>query len=206
MKDIGDYKERYAEYFQRFNQLAVGEFADLTYGNDQPNDTASSLESIIAYWNYIEKTGVDNSIGSQHILNAGAGASSWMFRSLAMGTKYIVSCCDPHERYLVLVREVCGGIEGSLNIWFHEGMPRLPQRQYNHVYYDYGTIERIPYLGLAIDMAMQSVYVDDVGLKQGAYSYREIVIKLCEAKKLRWFDCEESLDSSNRAGIIIEKP
>lgn len=209
MIDINDYTEKYAEYFRQFNRLAVGDDADLSYGNDQPNATASSLESIIAYVNYAERRAKEtNWVGDIDILNAGAGASSWMFRAIAEDhpeLKLDITCIDPNGKYLVFVNRLlhdCGLSVSSMGTGF---APWLKPK-YDHIYYDYGDIERIPYLGLVIDKATMSVYVDDVGLKQGAYSYREIVIKLCETKKLRWFDCEESLDSSNRAGIIIEKP
>ena len=58
---------------------------------------------------------------------------------------------------------------------------------------------------MAIAAAEKSVYVDDVDKRHGAYAYREITIKLCDAMGLRWFDCDDAKDASGRSGIIIEK-
>ncbi len=175
-----DYLDYYNEYFKEFNRLAVGSFADLSYGNDQPNDTASSLESLIAYANYINE-------GNGNILNAGAGVSSWIFRKLFRE----VVCIDTNNHYLDLISLICGF--SKLNL------------QFDHVYYDYGTIERLPYLGSAIDIARKSIYVDDVDSREQCLPYRETVIKLCEAMKLKWFDLPGSKDEHGRSGIVIEK-
>lgn len=190
-----DYRDFYKLYFKEFNRLATGEFADLSYGNDIPNDTASSLESIVAYANYIK--GIEGA-RAVHLLNAGAGASSWMFRKI-FGA---VICADPHKRYMHLVRMIC--LENKLYAGQFQNNMHVYGKVY-HVYYDYGSIERLPFLGSAIEQAMISVYVDDVGEGAPYKPYRDHVIALCESMKLKWFDCKESLDEYGRAGIIIQK-
>lgn len=193
---IEDYREYYNEYFKQFNIWAVDHFADLSYGSYTPNATASSLESIIAYANYIGKV-----TGEMPILNAGAGASSWMLRKIFKQ----VSCVEPHGRYLSLVREVLCQNALYYNNMYH-GMEAIRfTSYYDHVYYDYGDIERIPYLGLAIDIARKSIYVDDSDCRDDCRPYRQHVIDLCAAKGLKWFDCLEAKDEHNRWGIIIEK-
>ncbi len=199
MFKVEDYREFYNKYFVEYNRLAVGEFADLSFGDDQPKDTCSSLESCIAYANYIVSR---PNPPKWTMLNAGAGASSWMFRNMFPGK---VFCSDPNERYLNFVMEVCTinsidsdcALSGFDNFGIHERV--------DHVYYDYGMIERLPYLGRAIDLARYSVYVDDVDNREQCAPYREITIGLCKSLGLKWFDCMESKDEHGRHGIIIEK-
>lgn len=198
---VEDFREDYNQYFREFNRLAVGDFADMSYGNDKPNDTASSLESIIAYANYINRSPKIYEKGPI-ILNAGAGASSWMFRKLFDD----VICADPNKRYLELIQKICS--ENNLrahNFQEHMLVSASLYGRVDHVYFDYGDIERLPYLGSAIDAALFSIYVDDVDNRPGSFPYRQMVIDLCKKLNLKWFDCTESLDSHGRAGIIIEK-
>lgn len=212
MIKVEDYREFYNLYFKEFNRLAVGEFADLSYGKDTPNDTASSLESVVAYANYILKQEQGE---LSYILNAGAGASSWIFRKLfADGFfKMDILCCDPNEKFLKFVEHIITEnglpVDDEMSGFRHGMVMDLFEYQTNitfdHVYFDYGNIERLPYIGAAIDLAEKSIYVDDVDKRQCCYDYRDITIKLCEAMGLKWFDCDEALDSYERAGIIIEK-
>jgi hypothetical protein len=192
--NIEDYREFYNLYFKEFNRLAVGQYQQFSFGNDQPNDTCSSLESIIAYSNFI----LENSDKYFSILNAGAGASSWVFRKLFSQ----VLCSDPDKKYLDFIRHIC--IENKLDGYgFIHTLKGFNHA--DHVYYDYGMIERLPNLGQAIDIANVSVYVDDVDKRDCCYPYRQLTIDLCKSLGLKWFDCEESLDSYGRAGIIILK-
>ena len=184
--NIEDYREYYLEYFKKFHAMAVGEYADLSYGQDTPNGTSSSLESVIAYANYIDNP-------KATILNAGAGASSWMLRKLFKD----VVCIDPNLKYLHFVERICGGER----YWRGFGTTYT----FDHIYFDYGDIERLPYLGRAIDIARKSIYVDDVDNRSCAVPYRDTVIRLCEAMNLKWFDCVEAKDEYERWGIIIEK-
>lgn len=197
--NIEDYREYYNQYFKEFNRLAPPE---LSYGNDKPNDTASSLEACIAYANYI----VSNYNNNLDILNAGAGASSWMFRELfnrVMGNGVVVICADPDIRYLNLVKQVCGKLRGGP---YHHGLDWGNQTEpFTHIFYDYGDIERLPYLGHAIDMTYKSLYIDDADDRACCAPFRDIVIRLCEKKGLKWFDIEESRDEYGRRGLIIEK-
>jgi hypothetical protein len=194
MIKVEDHREFYNLYFKEFNRLAVGEFADLSYGNDQPNDTAGSLESCIAYVNYIRSRWYPGQYPS--ILNAGAGASSWMFRNI-FGN---IVCADPHERYLRFVQKICR--ENNIACYhFDKEIIYSDHNWFDHVYYDYGDIERIPYLGAVIDLAGKSLYIDDM---QDA-DYQDIVVRLCQKKGIKWFICEESRDEHGRFGIIIEK-
>lgn len=192
MLNIEDYRDHYNNYFNEFNRLAVGEYADLSYGNDKPNPTASSLESIIAYAQYV----IDRGIAP--ILNAGSGASSWMLRKLFPG---FVIDVDPNKLYIEFVQFICSKNEiDSKN--FQEG---FIHNGIYHTFYDYGDIERLPYLGAAIDITRKSIYIDDTDARDECMPYRKHVIALAESMKLRWFDCKESLDQHGRAGIIIEK-
>lgn len=195
MFKVEDYREYYNLYFKEFNRLAVGEYAGLSYGTDEPNATSSSLESIIAYANYILKSG-----SAKWLLNAGSGASSWMFRKLFDR----VVCIDPNERYNDLVELICSknGLDSDNFYTSFDIQNRFP---FNHVFYDFGNIERLPYLGSAIDIAIISVYCDDTDCRDDCKPYREHVYDLCKAMKLKCFDCVEALDEHGRYGVIIEK-
>jgi hypothetical protein len=195
MIHIEEQREFYNLYFKEFHRLAVGEYAHLSYGNDQPNDTAGSLESIVAYANYIFRS---YKSGYHQILNAGAGASSWGLRAIFEAHLGEVTSIDPHREYLHFVEMVCGK-----NLQYQDFIVgfRFDEQYFDHVYYDYGDIERLPYLGAAIDLASKSLYIDDM---QDA-AYFEIVKKLCDKQKLKIIECPESLDEHGRFGIIIEK-
>lgn len=196
MIKVEDHREFYNLYFKEFNRLAVGSFADLSYGNDKPNDTAGSLESVIAYAAHIQF----HYGNEDRILNAGAGASSWMLRKLFKD----VCCHDPHNQYLTFVAHVCH-LNGFKNLVFREGLffgDYADGGMFDHCYYDYGSIERIPYLGSAIDQTTHSLYIDDMQ----DTTYYELVKKLCAVKGLSIIECPESIDEYGRFGIIIEKP
>lgn len=191
MLNLENNRALYSRYFKEFHRLAVD--TELSYGQDIPNGTSSSLESIIAYVNYIIRTTGEK----PKILNAGAGASSWMFRNIY--PHEFITCIDPNKKYLDLVKKVCGGDR------YFQGFDTIRNERFDHIYWDYGNIERLPYLGYAIDMAKSSVYVDDVDNRSCAVPYRDTVIRLCQAMNLRWFDCTEAKDEYERWGIIIEK-
>ncbi len=190
--NIEDYRDYYAKYFTEFERLAVGEFADLSYHNDKPNGTCSSLESIIVYANYI---GPDT---GQKIVNAGAGASSWMFRKLYKN----VVCTDPHSKFLKFVQIVCKE-NGVPSENFQNNM--FLGKQVDHVYHDYGNIERLPYIGSAIDMARKSVYVDDSDDRECCLVYRNYVLDLCKSLGLKTEDRKDAIDEHGRWGLIIFK-
>lgn len=193
MIQVDEYLDFYNEYFKEFHRVAVGKWAHLSYGHDKPNDTCSSLESCVAYVNFINEFARNE----RSLLNAGAGASSWMFRQLL---KTDVACCDPVVEYLGLVKEVCRDTRGEFNLGFN-----VSWKFVDHIYFDYGSIERLPYLGKAIDMARKSIYVDDVDTRPGCLPYRDHVIALCKEMGLKWIDCKEALDKNGRWGIIILK-
>lgn len=199
---IEDYRDHYNQYFVEFNRLAVGEYADLSYGSDKPNPTASSLESIIAYANYIFNENSGTSVTK--LLNAGAGASSFMFREIFNG----VMCIDSHSKYLELVEKVCKTQQAgnwSIKSGFGNSFASVQNRRFDHVYFDYGDIERLPFLGYAIELATKSVYVDDSDCRDECMPYRNHVIDLCKAMGLKYFDCLDAKDEHGRWGIIIEK-
>lgn len=188
---IEDYKAYYELYFKVFDRFAIGEYAEFSYGVDKPNPTASSLESIIAYANYI----LTNYNKNDRILNAGSGASSWMLRNLFNNVIDI----EPNKKYAEFISLVCGYdrlafISNWADIRFND-----------HCYYDYGSIERLPYLGCAIENVSKSIFCDDTDCRDECMPYRKHVIALCEAMGFKWFDCEGSKDEHGRSGIIIEK-
>jgi hypothetical protein len=185
-----DYLEYYKKYFFEFNRLAVGKYADLSYGNPNPNPTAGSLESIIAYYNYIDDKKVK-------VLDSGAGASSWMLRSLFND----VISNDPNNHYLEFIELICNenNIKGGV---FQIGFENI---NCDHVYYDYGDAIRMPHLTDAIRVAKKSVYVDDTNHRPECFEYREYTINLCKELGFKCFDLADGFDINGRGGLIIEK-
>jgi hypothetical protein len=137
--NLSDY---YCQYFRDFRDKAPKEY--LTYGGyftGLPNAQASSFESCEAFVRMIGE--------KETLLNAGAGASSWIFRKLLKN----VYCTDPDKGYLEAVKYVVGG-----DNYIHT-IDKCPEVDY--VYWDYGNAERVPNLSKAYSLARKAMYVDD---------------------------------------------
>lgn len=187
-----NYEQAYKNYFIEFNRLAVGKYASLSYGSDKVNDTAATLESILEFADIVRDYD-----GIPIILNGGAGASSWMLRQMFKG---LVTCADPHDLYREYVEYICA----ANNIDSDRFEKEVPIMFSTHTFWDYGDIERIPYLGSVIDSTLHCIYIDDTSDQQEhGLPFRELVIKLCDKKGLAWRDSKR--DAQGRGGIIILK-
>jgi hypothetical protein len=134
--------EFYRQYFKNFRDKAPKEY--LPYGGyftGEPNPMASSLESCQALASLVGQ--------DETLLNAGAGASSWVFRKLLKN----VVCTDPDQGYLEAVKLVVGGEN------YIHGIDSCPEVDY--VYWDYGNSERVPMLQKGYSLARKAMYVDD---------------------------------------------
>ena len=181
----------YNEYFKEFNRLAVGKYADLSYGNPNPNPTAAALESLIAYSNYI---GDSNAT----ILDSGAGASTWMIRQMFNN----VVTNEPNKHYLEFIEHLCkeNGIKGGGFYLGWDGIEKV-----DHCFYDYGDSERYPNLIHAIELTNKSIYVDDTNYRPECADYKKLTIDLCNKLGLKYFYLEDVNETSTRGGLIIEK-
>ncbi len=189
-------REHYNKYFLLFKEHAPPEMLSWGYADGIPNGMASSLESIIAFSELVIK----ELQPGEFILNAGAGASSWMFRYLYPER---VICIDPDVEYLGVVREICkiGGVDASAFVGRLEDV-RLPAA---YTYWDYGNAIRYKYLSKAIEITKKAIYVDDADTRADCADFRGKVHKLAENKNLIIKDCMEANDEYGRWGVILTK-
>jgi hypothetical protein len=135
-------EQHFRQYFIEFRDRAPKEY--LIYGGyftGLPNTQASSMESCVYFASLIGE--------NDTLLNAGAGASSWMFRKLVKN----VICTDPDAGYLAAVKQVVGGDN------YIAGIDSCPQVDF--VYWDYGNGERVPFFEKGYSLARKAMYVDD---------------------------------------------
>ncbi len=142
---------------------------------------ASSLESCLALYDYIGDK-------SSTLLNAGAGASSAVFRSIMQN----VTCTDPDKSYLEVVSSIVGGDNYIHNLGNCD--------YFDYVYWDYGNWQRRPLMDVGLHLAKKAMYVDDCH-DPSVLSYAEQLAILGGHKIIK----VNSSDSYGRFGIIIEK-
>lgn len=183
-----DYYDHYLEYFKLFQKNAPKYMVDYVGGNGLPNGMASSLESCIEFAKIVKDK---NAI----ILNAGAGASSWVLRKIFPN----VICTDPDPTYLKVVQNICelGGLSTE-NFTIDNEIPMA-----DYCYYDYGNIERMPFLKKHVEATKIALYIDDSDDRPECTEYRQFVLSNFSNYKLS--DCREARDSYGRWGIILKK-
>jgi hypothetical protein len=175
-------KQVFNQYFLDFKEKAPKKFVDYGgYHTGIPNGMASSLESCLALYDFVEDK-------KSTILNAGAGASSAVLRSIFPN----VTCTDPDEEYLKAVQEIVGGENYIHNIG--------NCNYCDYVYWDYGNWQRRPLLDVGLHLAKKAMYVDDCQ-DQDVLSYATYLANLHGFKIVE----TDSLDSFGRYGIIINK-
>jgi hypothetical protein len=154
---------------------------------------ASSLESCIEFAKIVKDK---NAL----ILNAGAGASSWVLRKIFPN----VICTDPDPSYLEVVKNICqiGGLNTENFTTIPSGETPLPFRV-DYCYYDYGNIERMPFLQKHIEATKIALYIDDSDDRPECSEYRNFVIT--NFGKYNLSDCREAKDQYGRWGIILKK-
>lgn len=189
-----DYLEHFLEYFKIFEKNAPKYMVDYIGGHGLPNGMASSLESCIEFAKIVKDK-------NARILNAGAGASSWVLRKIFPN----VICTDPDEEYLDVVKKICeiGGLstDNFTTIPPIENEP-LPF-SVDYCYYDYGNWQRMPFLKNHIEATKKALYIDDTDDRPECSEYRNFV--LTNFSKYNLSDCREAKDSYGRWGIILMK-
>ncbi len=189
---INDNYSWFCEYFRMFRDNAPAAMVEWGgYQQGLPTGMASSLESMIAFAN---KVNDENAT----ILNAGAGASSWVLRKLFKN----VICTDPDVEYLDVVKNICvsGGISGEN---FIAGLENVPVCDYT--YYDYGNSVRMPCLSLGIDKTKILAYVDDTDDRECCKSERAFVYNFAKTNDFHIADCLDAKDEYGRWGVFIFK-
>lgn len=177
--------EHYREYFRLFRDQAPQHMVEWGgYQKGEPTGMASSFECIMAFAKLVEDP-------EAIILNAGAGASSFVLRKMFKN----VICSDPDKDYLNVVKEICE--KSGLNTDnFITGIVKN-----DYCLYDYGNLERIPTMKEAIKKTKFKLYVDDCDTRLECKEMRDYVYSLGEKIE----DCKEAEDGYGRWGIILTK-
>lgn len=183
---MSDIETHYRRYFQLFRDMAPHHMVIWGgYMSGEPTGMASSLESILEFAKLVKDQ-------DAMILNAGAGASSFVLRKIFKN----VICTDPDPIYLQVVKDICA-VEGlSTENFIANSLPEC-----DYCYYDYGNKERIPMLAEAIVNTRIALYIDDTDTRPECKEYRDYVQSL----KLNIRDCKEAEDEYGRWGIILQK-
>ena len=178
-------EEHYKEYFKLFRDHAPKEMVEWGgYQKGEPTGMASSLESILAFAKLVKDENAT-------IINAGAGASSYILRAIFTN----VICTDPDLEYLKVVKNICR-IAGFNTDNFQTGLA-----QGDYCYYDYGNIERIPEMQSFIDSTKYALYIDDCDTRPECKEMRDYVYSL----PYKVEDCKEACDEYGRWGVILKK-
>lgn len=189
---IDELRDWYNQYFKMFRDNAPKHMVE--WGGYQlglPTGMASSFESIIEFAKIVHNEKCP-------IINAGAGASSWLLRKMFPH----VICTDPDKEYLEVVKNICklGGLD---EIMFIHYLDRCPDCDY--CYYDYGNIERMGMLNEAVFRTHYALYVDDTDTRPDCKEYRDYVYTYAGIKNLGIKDCKEAIDEYGRWGVILTK-
>lgn len=182
----------YKDYFKFFMELAPPKFTRYGYDSGRPNGMAASLESLIYFANIVKDT-------DALILNAGAGASSWVLRQLFPR----VICADPDAEYLDLIRELCRkhGLQSQGFVHLLRNTPDI-----DYTFYDYGHYEvRWPMLSVAWSKTRKSMYVDDADDRPHNMPNRHYALALAQELSIATEDCRQAIDGYGRWGILYHR-
>lgn len=194
----GDDLERwYRLWFKEFARVAPEPYRSYGgYGDGEPNGTACSVEAVRAF---ARRVGDRDAT----VLNAGAGASSFLLRRLFPR----VTCVDADAPYLDVVRGLCAA-HGLSEEGFVVGLENAPDADF--VFYDYGEITpaaRMGYHDMAYRKARRGVYFDDADDRPHAFpQYRRLVLDFAAGQGVAAEDCRDATDRYGRWGVFLTKP
>lgn len=181
----------FRQWFTEFPKIAGGRFAGYGgYGDGEPNGTAASWESMRIFESFIR--------GRGRILNAGAGASSWMLRRW-YGER--VTCLDNVPDYLHAVRATCRahGLPGDDYRWGAENLPEC-----DYCFYDYGEwMDRGSGLEACWAKTRHGMYVDDADDRECNEGWRRMVVKFAMENGIRKIDFPDKADKWGRWGCMF---
>jgi hypothetical protein len=183
-------------WFREVARLAPEPFRSYGgYGDGEPNGTACSVEAIRAFAGLVDDP-------DAVVLNAGAGASSFLLRRLF---RHVV-CVDSDPTYLEVVRRICiaNGLSGD---GFIVGLENAPEADFT--FYGYGeiTVEgRLGHYGMAYRKTRRALYYDDADDRpHGFPHYRRLLLDFAAAQGIAAQDCHAARDGYGRWGVILRK-
>jgi hypothetical protein len=192
-----DLAAAYYAWFREFARLAPEPYRSYGgYGDGLPNGTAASLEAIREFARLVDDP-------DAVILNAGAGASSFLLRRLFRN----VVCVDADPAYLELVRRICvaNGLDGER---FIVGIEAAIDADFT--FYDYGEIHdglRIGHHATAFRKTRRAIYFDDADDRpHGFPRYRQVLLDFAAAQGIVAEDCRAAYDAWGRWGIVMRRP
>jgi hypothetical protein len=187
---VDSLRDWYRLYFRRFRDFAPPRFCVFGYESGEPNGMAGSLESLVCFANRIPDPGVT-------ILNAGAGASSWVLRKLFRR----VICTDPDRAYLEFIRVLCGQ-HGLRTDGFVHALRKC--RPADFTFYDYGHFDlRWPMLAAAWDRTRIAMYLDDTDDRPENTTNRASAIAFASELGLQLEDRRDAVDQYGRWGSFL---
>jgi hypothetical protein len=183
-------REWYRLYFRRFAELAPPQLRGFGYDSGEPNGMAASLESLVCFANAVAGPGAT-------VLNAGAGASSWVLRKLFPR----VVCTDPDPAYLHFVADLCGRHGLSTEVFVHP-LRVCPAAAFT--FYDYGHWDvRWPMLAVAWERTEVAMYVDDTDDRPHNLANRAFARAFARELALRIEDRQDAIDEHGRWGSFL---
>jgi hypothetical protein len=189
--------DQFALWFREMARLAPEPYRSYGgYGDGLPNGTACSQEAIRVFASLVDDP-------SAVILNAGAGASSFLLRRLFPR----VVCVDSDPGYLEIVRQICvaHGLSGED---FVVGLENAPDADFT--FYDYGEITaagRLAYHRMAYRKTRRAVYYDDADDRpHGFPRFRQLLIDFAASQGLTAEDRRDARDAYGRWGVVLRKP
>jgi hypothetical protein len=182
--------ELYARWFKIFAESAPAPFLKHGYQTGEVSGMAASLESILTFLSEVQPGDV--------ILDAGAGASTWMFNHLAQDCRVI--SIDPDPAYLAVTATVVRTFgAGDCEIQMEAGFPHC-----DYCFFDYGSaLERAKLLPEVASVTRKALYVDDYDHRELSQDYRSKVDAFSQTYGYLLKYCPKALDSYGRAGAWI---
>jgi hypothetical protein len=192
----GGLESTFRLWFHEFARVAPEPYRSYGgYGDGEPNGTACSLEAIRAFARLVDDP-------DAVLLNAGAGASSFLLRRLFRN----VVCVDGDATYLEIVRRICvdQGLSGE---GFVVGLENAPEADYT--FFDYGEISSQAAArdyALAYRKTRKAVYFDDADDRPHAFPrYRQLLLEFAASQGAPAEDCRAATDAYGRWGVVVRK-
>jgi hypothetical protein len=192
-----EFDDIYRTWFREFARVAPEPYRSYGgYGDGEPNGTACSVQAIRAFARLVDEP-------DAVVLNAGAGASSFLLRRLFRN----VVCVDNDRSYLDVVRRICvdNGLNGD---GFFVGLHDAPDADYT--FFDYGELTpQCPArdYALAYRKTRVAVYFDDADDRPHAFpQYRRLLLDFAAAQGVTAEDCRAATDAYGRWGVVVRKP
>jgi hypothetical protein len=173
----------YHQFFREFFGLADERCRRYGGNTPEPHGHAAGLESLIRFAEVVGDPGA-------RVLDAGAGASSAILRSIF----HNVTSCDPDATYLPFVKATCDKMGYVDDRW----VVGIPEGDFDAIFYDFGTNERIPLMPTFFDKTLKLFWADDCHDPRVLAEVR----RLGEGKAVA---DEKSLDRYGRFGAWVRK-